>query len=1424
MQQHFSLAECDVVGFDLDHTLCRYHLPQSARLIYDSFAQYLVTEKGYDEDLLTLAPDSLDFCCKGLVLDIEEGNFLKLAEDGTVLRASHGTKSMTSEEVLEIYGRKEWKHFNTVSGMVSRTAKYYLYDNYFDLPGALLCARVVDSLDQHDSQKKYDFWKDMVAAIQHNYKISAFKEDCGMYFPEVKNHPDKYLQRCPESVKKWLKQLKNAGKILLLITSSHSDYCRLLCEHVLGNDFEEYFDILITNALKPGFFSHTPNQRPFRTLENDEEQEALLSLDKPGWYSQGNAIQLYDLLKKMTGKLDPKVVYFGDSMHSDIFPARHYSNWETVFILEELLGDEGIVPAKAESEPLEKKGKYEGDQLKVPYFVSKQWGSFFMDRLPGLENAEETLVHTWSCKCISTYSTIAIPSLEAIADLPLDYRFTRFSSNSSATAGYYPSPPRALLPNGHFKDGLAAIETWRSDATMRTHTRGAPSVFFIHAVCFAFACGAREDQDTMVPFVNANYDSYPMLYFSKGDVETLRLQASSTHQHIAARLIEAVQTMLSNPLEYLPPWDPKEFSARWNEIYGNNLGALAMFCVLFPENMEAINMAKDYMERMAAQPSWLVKDAPWDEVPLAHSLVGFATAYDFLYSYLSKIQQERFLEVIANASGYMYETSYRRGWGFQYLHNHQPTNCVALLAGSLVLMNQGYLQEAYLWTKQVLAIMEKSVVLLQEVTDGSLYEGVAYGSYTTRSLFQYMFLVQRHFDINHFSHPWLKQHFAFMYRTVLPGFQRTVAIADSNYNWFYGPESQLVFLDKFVMRNGSGNWLAEQIRRNRVVEGPGTPSKGQRWCTLHTEFLWYDASLRSVPPPDYGVPKLHYFEDWGVVTYGSALPAEINRPFLSFKSGKLGGRAIYDIVHKNKYKEWIKGWRNFNAGHEHPDQNSFTFAPNGVPFITEALYGPKYTFFNNVLMFSPAVSKSCFSPWEGQITEDCSSKWLKYKHDLAGDCQGRVVAATEKSGVVFIRGEGVGAYNPKLKLRKLQRNLILLHPQLLLLVDQIHLEDDSPLEAATSFFHNVDVPFEETVVDDVHGAFIRHRDGIYKMYWMDDTGHSEKATIASRMYPRGYPYNGTNYVNVTTLLRHPVTRAIYLFIGPSVDVQSFTVRGDSPQLDVFVTTGEHAYAVYLWPVEDGSRSAFAQVIADRQKIVFDRASAIRSSTVPEVKDYVGIVERNLQHFKPVFQQLEKQILSRVRNTASFRKTAERLLRFSDKRQTEEAIDRIFAISQRQQQQQRGRAKKNRKVAKGYKFVDAVPDIFAQIEVNERKVRQKAQTQAQKELPVDEDEEMKDLLDFADITYVKHKTGMSIKGRSGLAQMVTTARSAPSISASYTRLFLILNIAIFFVMLAMQLTYFQKAKRLHGQRCLYAILLVDSCILLWLYSSCSQSQC
>ncbi|XP_075059052.1 5'-nucleotidase domain-containing protein 1 isoform X2 [Mixophyes fleayi] len=402
MSDLFSLSDCDVIGFDLDHTLCRYRLQESSKLIYDSFAQYLVAEKGYTEDLLSVTTEEWDFCSKGLVLDLEEGNFLKLAADGTILRACHGTKTMTAEMIAEIYGEKRvWKHFKEINGTYARSAKYYFYDNYFDLPGALLCAKIVDSLEMTDEQSKYDFWKDVISAVEHNYKTTAFKENCGTYFPTVKKDPGKYLKSCPDSVKNWIRSLKNAGKTILLITSSHSDYCRLLCEYIFGKDFEELFDIIITNALKPGFFSLTPQQRPFWTLESDIEIDRLPTMEKAGWYSQGNWLHLYNLLKKMTGKPEPKSL-----------------------------------------------------QPQEPYSVSKKWGSYFADSIPGTKSTQEIQTATWCCISIRDYSTITIPSIMSIVDLPLDHKFPRFSSNNSDTDGFYPHPPAALLSQN--KEGAAA--------------------------------------------------------------------------------------------------------------------------------------------------------------------------------------------------------------------------------------------------------------------------------------------------------------------------------------------------------------------------------------------------------------------------------------------------------------------------------------------------------------------------------------------------------------------------------------------------------------------------------------------------------------------------------------------------------------------------------------------------------------------------------------------------------------------------------------------------------------------------------------------------------------------------------------------------------------------------------------------------------
>lgn len=144
------------------------------------------------------------------------------------------------------------------------------------------------------------------------------------------------------------------------------------------------------------------------------------------------------------------------------------------------------------------------------------------------------------------------------------------------------------------------------DARMRTYTRGAPTVFFISALwILASPALAEVDPSGGIPFLGGNYEgTHPMLYFGQAEVEELQRAAVGTHKALARQIREAGEAILERPEDYLPPWNPAEFSARWNEVYGNNLGLLSMFCLLYPHRAGALDVAKEYMERMAVQPNW----------------------------------------------------------------------------------------------------------------------------------------------------------------------------------------------------------------------------------------------------------------------------------------------------------------------------------------------------------------------------------------------------------------------------------------------------------------------------------------------------------------------------------------------------------------------------------------------------------------------------------------------------------------------------------------------------------------------------------------------------------------------------------------------------------------------------------------------------
>ncbi|XP_030192877.1 dermatan-sulfate epimerase-like protein [Lynx canadensis] len=656
---------------------------------------------------------------------------------------------------------------------------------------------------------------------------------------------------------------------------------------------------------------------------------------------------------------------------------------------------------------------------------------------------------------------------------------------------------------------------------------------------------------------------HPSLYFDAGEIQAMRQKSRTSHLHLFRAIRSAVTVMLSNPTYYLPPPKHADFAAKWNEIYGNNLPPLALYCLLCPEDKVAFEFALEYMDRMVGYKDWLVENAPGDEVPVGHSLTGFATAFDFLYNLLDGHRRQKYLEKIGAVTEEMYEYSKVRSWGKQLLHNHQATNMIALLTGALVTgVEKG--SKANIWKQVVVDVMEKTMFLLNHIVDGSLDEGVAYGSYTAKSVTQYVFLAQRHFSINNLDNNWLKMHFWFYYATLLPGFQRTVGIADSNYNWFYGPESQLVFLDKFILKNGAGNWLAQQIRRHRPKDGPMVPSTAQRWSTLHTEYIWYDPQLTPQPPAEYGTAKMHTFPNWGVVTYGAGLPNTQANTFVSFKSGKLGGRAVYDIVHFQPYS-WIDGWRSFNPGHEHPDQNSFTFAPNGQVFVSEALYGPKLSHLNNVLVFAPSPTSQCNQPWEGQLGE--CGQWLRWTGEEVGDAAGEIITASQHGEMLFVSGEAVSAYSSAMKLKSVYRALLLLNSQTLLVVDHVERQDGSPIKSVSAFFHNLDIDFKYIpyrFMNRYNGAMMDVWDAHYRMFWFDHHGNSPIASIQEAEQAAEFKKRWTQFVNVTFQMESTITRIAYVFYGPYVNVSScrFVDNSNSGlQISLNVNNTEHVVSI-----------------------------------------------------------------------------------------------------------------------------------------------------------------------------------------------------------------------------------------------------------------------
>lgn len=305
---HF--RDVKAVGFDMDYTLSHYRSPEIEELAYRHAVRLLVAEQGYPKHLLDTNFDA-GFAIRGLVLDGQRGNLLKLDSGRQVVRASHGTRPLVREEIDALYERRR---------LVTRGGSFRSIDTKFEIPEGHLYAILVDLLDAGElpGRDYLRLFQDVRWAIDTAHRNGVMKA-------EILANRDFFILRDPDlpvALDRW----KRAGKKLFVVSNSEWTFTEGVLSFLLdGQDpglpkWTDYFDLVVVSARKPVFFLESQAAEPL------DGQKAA--------FKGGNALWMEELLDAR----GEQILYVGDHIYGDILRSKKNVSWHTMLLIPELTG------------------------------------------------------------------------------------------------------------------------------------------------------------------------------------------------------------------------------------------------------------------------------------------------------------------------------------------------------------------------------------------------------------------------------------------------------------------------------------------------------------------------------------------------------------------------------------------------------------------------------------------------------------------------------------------------------------------------------------------------------------------------------------------------------------------------------------------------------------------------------------------------------------------------------------------------------------------------------------------------------------------------------------------------------------------------------------------------------------------------------
>lgn len=319
VNRSLNMGSIKAIGFDMDHTLVRYNREAFEALAFRETLKKFISA-GYPEELARLTFDPT-YVIRGLLVDMERGNLLKVDGHKYVKLAFHGKRALDKEERHKLYNAESYK----VSDLLS-------VDTFFALSEVQLFTEIVEYMRNNPGkiQKTYrEIYADLRLFIDLSHRDGTIKN-------EVLSNMNLYLLK-DKHLAQSLIDFLDGGKQLFLLTNSAWDYTdqvmryTLMGEHEDFSSWRDYFSAIIVGSGKPGFFM---GSQPFYEVMTDTGY--LKIHDGPlgqGKIFHGGNAHLFQKLTKLKGD---EILYLGDHIYGDIIRSKGLFNWRTALVVEEL--------------------------------------------------------------------------------------------------------------------------------------------------------------------------------------------------------------------------------------------------------------------------------------------------------------------------------------------------------------------------------------------------------------------------------------------------------------------------------------------------------------------------------------------------------------------------------------------------------------------------------------------------------------------------------------------------------------------------------------------------------------------------------------------------------------------------------------------------------------------------------------------------------------------------------------------------------------------------------------------------------------------------------------------------------------------------------------------------------------------------------